>query len=131
MSRAIQPDGWKRPSGYANGILAEGRHLAIAGQVGWNERGEFVSDDFVEQSAQVLRNIVAIVESAGGSIADLTRLTWYVIDRDEYIASARELGRAYREVMGDHYPAMTLVAVSALLEARAKVEIEATAIIPR
>jgi enamine deaminase RidA (YjgF/YER057c/UK114 family) len=127
--KTVQPDGWPRPSGYSNGAIAEGRVLAVAGQIGWNERGEFTSDDLVEQAAQALRNVLAIVHAAGGAATDVIRLTWYITDKDAYRAAAAQLGSAYRELFGTHYPAMTLVAVAALLEDRAKVEIEATAVI--
>jgi enamine deaminase RidA (YjgF/YER057c/UK114 family) len=129
--RAIEPTGWPRPSGYSNGMLADGRYLAISGQIGWNERNEMVAGDFLEQARQALRNIVAILRAAGAQPQHLVRLTWYVTDKREYRASLRELGRAYREIVGNHYPAMTLVAVADLLEPGAKVEIEATAILPQ
>ena len=127
--QSINPEGWPRPRGYSNGVVAEGRVLCIAGQIGWNERGEFDSDDFTAQAEQALRNAVAVVESAGGTASDIARLTWYVLDKREYVAASRELGRAYSKVMGSHYPAMTLVIVAALLEDRARVEIEATAVL--
>jgi enamine deaminase RidA (YjgF/YER057c/UK114 family) len=127
--KTVQPDGWPRPSGYSNGAIAEGRVLAVAGQIGWNERGEFTSDDLVEQAAQALRNVLAIVHAAGGTATDVIRLTWYITDKHAYRAAAVQLGSVYRELFGAHYPAMTLVAVAALLEDRAKVEIEATAVI--
>ncbi|HTC30918.1 MAG TPA: RidA family protein [Candidatus Acidoferrum sp.] len=125
----VQPDGWPQPRGYSNGMIAQGRVLAIAGQIGWNERGEFTSDDFVEQSAQALRNVLAIVAAAGGSASNVIRLTWYVTNKREYLAVASKLGAIYRELFGAHYPAMTLVQVVALVEDRAKVEIEATAVL--
>jgi enamine deaminase RidA (YjgF/YER057c/UK114 family) len=125
----VQPDGWPQPRGYSNGMIAQGRVLAIAGQIGWNERGEFTSDDFVEQSAQALRNVLAIGAAAGGSASNVIRLTWYVTNKREYLAVASKLGAIYRELFGAHYPAMTLVQVVALVEDRAKVEIEATAVL--
>jgi enamine deaminase RidA (YjgF/YER057c/UK114 family) len=125
----VQPDGWLQPRGYSNGMIAQGRVLAVAGQIGWNERGEFTSDDFVEQSAQALRNVLAVVATAGGNAADVIRLTWYVTDKREYLAAASKLGAIYREIFGSHFPAMTLVQVVALVEDRAKVEIEATAVL--
>lgn len=128
--KTVQPEGWPRPSGYSNGAMAHGRLLAVAGQIGWNERGEFSSDDLVEQAAQALRNVLAVVQAAGGSATDVIRLTWYVTDKHAYRAASAQLGRVYRELFGAHYPAMTLVAVAALLEDRAKVEIEATAVLP-
>ncbi|MBV9972129.1 MAG: RidA family protein [Candidatus Eremiobacteraeota bacterium] len=128
MSRILQPPGWVRPTGYSHGIAAEGRYIAIAGQIGWNEREEFVSDDFVDQAAQALRNIVAILAEAGARPSDLIRLTWYVRDKNDFRGAAERLGAVYREIIGPHYPAMTLLQ-AALLEDRAKVEIEATAVV--
>lgn len=125
----VQPDGWPRPRGYSNGMIAQGRVLAVAGQIGWNERGEFVSDDLVDQAAQALRNVLAVVRAAGGTPSDVIRLTWYIIDKRAYLAAASQLGAIYRDLFGSHYPAMTLVQVAALLEDRAKVEIEATAVL--
>jgi enamine deaminase RidA (YjgF/YER057c/UK114 family) len=130
MSQAINPPGWPRPSGYSNGVLAEGRHLAISGQIGWNERNELVSENFAEQARQALSNVMAVVRAAGGDAEHLIRLTWYVTDKSEYRASLKELGAAYREIVGEHYPAMALVQVAGLLEEGAKVEIEATAVLP-
>lgn len=130
MSRIIQPNGWKRPRGYSNGIAARGEQIFVAGQVGWNEREEIVSADFVEQTAQALRNVVAVLHAAGASAGDLVRMTWFVTDKHEYAARAKEIGAAYRAIVGDVYPAMTLVQVADLLEDGAKVEIEATAIVP-
>jgi enamine deaminase RidA (YjgF/YER057c/UK114 family) len=129
MSRRIEPEGWPAPRGYANGILAEGRYLAIAGQIGWNERGE-LADGFLAQARQALRNVVAVLRAAGGEPEHLVRLTWYVTDNAAYRGSLKELGAAYRDIVGTHYPAMTLVEVAALLEGGAKVEIEATAVLP-
>jgi len=131
MSQAINPPGWPRPSGYSNGVLAEGLHLAISGQVGWNEHNELVSENFAEQARQALRNVMAVLRAAGGDAEHLVRLTWYVTDKSEYQASLEELGAAYREIVGEHYPAMALVQVAGLLEEGAKVEIEATAVLPR
>jgi enamine deaminase RidA (YjgF/YER057c/UK114 family) len=126
----LQPDGWPRPRGYSNGIVAEGKIVYVAGQVGWNARGEFQTDDFAGQVRQALHNIVAVLAEAGATPSHITRLTWYVTDMLEYRAAVKDVGRAYREVIGDHFPAMTLVEVAGLLEDRAKVEIEATAVIP-
>ena len=126
--RAVQPEGWAEPRGYANGMVAEGRLVFVAGQIGWNAEGRFESDDFVEQVAQALRNAVAVVAEAGGRPSDIARMTWYVTDKQEYLAAQEAIGRVYREVIGPHYPAMTLVVVAGLLEDRAKVEIEATAV---
>lgn len=125
----VNPSGWPRPKGYSNGVVGEGRILAVAGQIGWNEAGAFVSDAFLDQAVQALRNIVTIVREAGGAPANIVRLTWYVIDKHEYLASARALGQAYKEILEGHYPAMSLVQVAALLEDRARVEIEATAVL--
>jgi enamine deaminase RidA (YjgF/YER057c/UK114 family) len=129
MSETIQPKHWAAPNGYANGVVATGRQLFIAGQVGWNARAEFESDDFVAQVEQALRNIVEVLAAAGGTPADLVRLNWYVTDKAEYQARQREIGEAYRRVLGRNFPAMTLLVVAGLLEPRAKVEIEATAVL--
>ncbi len=130
MSEAINPAGWPRPSGYANGIVAEGRYLAISGQIGWNERNELVGDDFLEQARQALHNVLTVLRAAGGEPEHLVRLTWYITDKNEYRQNLRGLGETYREIVGTHYPAMALVQVAALLEEGAKVEIEATAVLP-
>lgn len=129
MSRVILPDGWPRPKGYSNGIAASGEQLFVAGQIAWNERQEIVSEDFAEQAAQALRNVVAVLHAGGATPEHLVRMTWYITDKDEYLLAAERVGAAYREIIGNHYPAMTLVQVAALLEDRAKVEIEATAVI--
>lgn len=126
----LQPAGWPRPSGYANGVAAEGRLVFIAGQIGWDETGTLVSDGLVAQIEQVLRNILAVLAEAGGEARHLTRLTWYLTDLDEYLDNQKEIGAVWREAIGRHYPAMTVLAVAGLLEPRAKVEIEATAVIP-
>lgn len=126
----IHPEGWKPAKGYANGMVAEGRVLFVGGQIGWTADQVFEAHDFIGQMVQALKNIVAVVEAAGGKVADITRLTWYVTDKKEYVAHQAEVGRAYREVMGYHFPAMTMVVVSALVEDDAKVEIEATAVLP-
>ena len=128
--RFLQPPGWPEPKGYANGVSAEGRLVFVGGQIGWNERGEF-AEGLPAQVGQALRNIVAVLAEAGAAPKDVVRLTWYVVDRDEYLAAQRELGLAYREVMGRHFPAMSVVEVNALLEDEAQVEIEATAVVPR
>ena len=128
--KVLQPPGWAAPKGYANGVAARGTFVAIGGQIGWNAQQAFETDDFVAQARQALQNIVAVLAEAGGRPEHLVRLTWYVVDRDEYVASLRALGAAYREVVGRHYPAMTAVEVSALIEPRAKVEIEGTAVVP-
>jgi len=128
--KILQPPGWAAPKGYSNGVAARGTFVAIGGQIGWNAQQTFESDDFVAQARQALENVVAVLAQAGGRPEHLVRLTWYVVDRDEYVGALRELGRAYREVLGRHYPAMTAVEVGALIEPRARVEIEATAIVP-
>ena len=127
--RILQPPGWPRPSGYANGVLAAGRQVFVAGQIGWDADRRFHSDDFVEQLRQALANTLAVLAEAGAGPGQVVRMTWYVTDKREYLARAAEVGAAYREVMGKHYPAMTLVQVSALLEDRAKLEIETTAMV--
>lgn len=129
MHRIIQPATWQDPKGYANGVLSTGAVLHIAGQIGWDENQEFKSADFIGQMTQALKNIKAVLVEAGGSAADLTRLTWYVTDKKEYLANQQAVGKAYREVLGSHFPAMTMVVVSALVEDEAVVEIEATAVI--
>ena len=126
----LQPEGWVRPRGYANGVAARGSMVFVAEQVGWNARGELASDDFVAQAQQALSNVVAILAEAGAAPAHVVRLTWYVTDRDEYLSRLPELGVAYRETMGRHYPAMSVVQVAGLVEDGAKVEIEATAVVP-
>ena len=128
--RVLHPADWAPSKGFSNGIAAEGRQVFVAGQIGWNARQEIVSDDFVEQVDQALRNIVDVLAEAGARPEHLVRLTWYVTDRREYLARAREVGQAYQRVIGRHYPAMTLVQVAALLEERARVEIESTAVVP-
>jgi enamine deaminase RidA (YjgF/YER057c/UK114 family) len=127
---SINPPNWPRPKGYSNAILAQGRVLSIAGQIGWNEHSEIISDEFLDQAIQALRNIVTIVHAAGGDPSHIVRLTWYVVDKHEYLAASRTLGAAYKELLDGHYPAMSLVQVAALLEDRARVEIEATAVLP-
>jgi enamine deaminase RidA (YjgF/YER057c/UK114 family) len=126
----LQPPTWVKPRGYSNGVAASGRTVFVAGQVGWNANGEFETSDFVAQARQALANIVAVLAEAGARPDHIARLTWYILDKHEYVASYRELGRAYREVIGNHYPAMTAVQVAGLVEDGAKVEIEATAVIP-
>jgi len=128
--KKINPKGWKPARGYANAILSEGLTLNIAGQIGWNENQEFVSKDFLGQMEQTLKNISVIVNEAGGKITDLTRLTWYVTDKAEYVSNQKKVGEVYRKILGNHFPAMTMVVVSALVEDEALIEIEATAIIP-
>ena len=126
----LQPPGWPRPRGYANGIAARGRFVFVSGMVGWNDAGRFESDDFAAQARQALLNVVAVLREAGARPEHIVRMTWYVVDKREYLAAAGALGAAYREIIGAHYPAMTAVAVSALIEDRARVEIEVTAVVP-
>jgi enamine deaminase RidA (YjgF/YER057c/UK114 family) len=131
MHKIIQPDGWKPARGYANGVLAEGARLYVGGQIGWNKDQVFESHDFIGQMEQALKNILEIVESAGGRASDIVRLTWYVIDKKEYLARQKEVGETYRRIMGKHFPAMTMVVVSGLIEGEALVEIEATAVMSK
>ena len=128
--KVLHPRGWKEAKGFANGVVAEGRVVFLAGQIGWNAQQKFESSDFIAQAHQALANIATLVEEAGGKIEHITRLTWFVTDKKEYLARQRELGQAYRTVMGKHFPAMTLVQVAALVEDEAKLEIEATAVLP-
>jgi enamine deaminase RidA (YjgF/YER057c/UK114 family) len=127
----LHPRHWKRGKGYSNGIAAEGRTIFVAGQVGWNAEQIFESDDFVAQTRQALKNIVAVLAEAGAGPEHITRLTWYVTDKQDYLQRLADVGEAYRSVIGKHFPAMTLLEVSALVEDGAKVEIEATAVVPR
>jgi enamine deaminase RidA (YjgF/YER057c/UK114 family) len=130
-ARVVQPEGWPAPRGYANGMAARGRTVYVAGQIGWNPlTGAFESDDFVAQTAQALRNIADVLRAGGAEPADVVRLTWYVVDGDAYRSRGREIGAAYREVFGRHFPAMAAVFVAGLVEPRARVEIEATAVVP-
>ena len=126
----LQPPGWPQPKGYANGIAATGRQVFVGGTIGWNEQQEFASDDLAEQTRQALTNIVAVLAEAGAGPEHVVRMTWYVTDKHEYLSEAKAIGAAYRSVMGYHFPAMALVQVVALVEDRAKVEIETTAVIP-
>ena len=126
----LQPSGWAPAKGYANGIAARGTQIFVGGQIGWNAQQQFESDDFIAQTAQALRNIVAVLHEAGAGPQHMVRMTWYITDRVEYNARLKELGTVYREVMGRNFPAMTCVQVAALVEARAKVEIEVTAVLP-
>ncbi|KJC38782.1 RidA family protein [Bradyrhizobium sp. LTSP857] len=128
--QVLQPSGWPQPKGYANGIMAEGRLVVTGGVVGWDVAGRF-GDGFVAQVRQTLENIVAILAEGGARPDHLVRLTWYVVDMDEYITNLKALGKAYREVLGTHYPSMALVQVVRLVEPSARVEIEATAVVPR
>jgi enamine deaminase RidA (YjgF/YER057c/UK114 family) len=126
----LQPQGWPRPKGYSNGISAQGRQIYISGQVGWDAEGRFASKQLAGQVKKALENIVAVLAAADGKPEHIVRLTWYVTSRDEYHAELREIGAAYRETMGKHFPVMSVVQVVALMEADAKVEIEATAVLP-
>jgi enamine deaminase RidA (YjgF/YER057c/UK114 family) len=126
----LHPRSWRPAKGFANGVIAQGRMVFLAGQVGWNADQRFESADFVAQARQALANIVTLVAEAGGQPTHITRLTWFVLDKKEYLSRLRELGEAYRGVMGKHFPAMTLVQVGALVEDEAKLEIEATAVVP-
>ena len=126
----IRPDGWPRGAGYSDGVLAHGRVLAIAGQIGWDPATQtFASDDLGEQAARALANVVAVLRAAGAGPEHLVRLTWFVTDRDAYVAARPRIGEAYRATIGRHFPAMSVVVVSGLLEPRARVEIEATAVV--
>jgi enamine deaminase RidA (YjgF/YER057c/UK114 family) len=126
----LQPPGWAKPRGYSNGVAAQGRLVFVAGQIGWNAQESFEARDFVGQARQALRNVVAVLAEAGAKPEHVCRMTWYVGDRAEYLASARELGAAYREVMGKTFPAMTAIQVAGFVEPGAKLEIEATAVVP-
>lgn len=127
----LHPRNWKAAKGYANGVAADGRTVFLAGQIGWNAEQIFESRDFVAQTRQALQNIVAILHEAGAKPEHVTRLTWYVTDKKEYLSRLAEVGDAYRSVMGNHFPAMTMVQVAALVEDSAKVEIEASAVVPK
>ncbi|MFZ2293513.1 MAG: RidA family protein [Polaromonas sp.] len=130
MIKKIQPPDWAEPRGYANGILARGAMLFVGGQIGWNAEQQFESDDFVAQTRQTLQNIAAVLKAGGAGPEHMVRMTWYVVDRVEYVARLKELGVVYREVMGKNFPAMTCVQVAALVEERAQLEIEVTAVLP-
>lgn len=128
--RILQPPGWKRPSGYSNGVSASGRLVFVAGQIGWDENEAMHSDDFVEQVRQALGNILAVLAEDGAGPEHVTRMTWYCTDKRDYLDRLADVGRVYREIMGKNFPAMTLVQISGLVEDGAKVEIEATAVVP-
>jgi enamine deaminase RidA (YjgF/YER057c/UK114 family) len=129
MNRVLLPEGWPRPKGYANGVVAEGRMVFVAGQIGWTPEGVF-ADGFAAQFRQVLENTLAILDEAGAGPADVVRMTWFVVDREEYLANLREIGAAWRELIGPHFPAMAVVEVKGLIEAEARLEIETTAVAP-
>ena len=131
LPEILQPEGWAPAKGYANGVVAEGRTVFVGGQVGWNpETGEFETDDFVAQARQALQNVARVLAEAGAEPRHVVRMTWYLTDRREYLESERTLGAAYRQVFGRHFPAMSAVIVAGLVEERAKVEIEVTAVVP-
>jgi enamine deaminase RidA (YjgF/YER057c/UK114 family) len=130
MFEFLQPEGWVAPVGYANGVAARGKLIFVGGQIGWNGQQHFECDDLPGQVRQTLQNIVAVLNVAGAGPEHITQLTWYLTDKDEYLANLKEIGRAYREVIGRHFPAMAAVQVVALVEQRAKIEIQAIAVIP-
>ena len=130
MHEILQPEGWAKPLGYSNGIAARGRIVFVGGQVGWTGEQRWETDDFAGQVRQTLQNIVAILAEAGAGPEHITTMTWYFTDKQEYLANLREVGKAYREVIGKHFPAMAAVEVAALVEDRAKVEIQAMAVVP-
>ncbi|MCB1447300.1 MAG: RidA family protein [Rhizobiaceae bacterium] len=130
MHTILQPEGWAKPIGYANGVAAQGRLVFVGGQIGWNSQCQFETDDFVAQVRQTLANVVDVVRAAGGEPHHITSMTWYFVDKKEYTENLKGLGQAYREVMGRHFPAMAAVQVLALVEDRAKIEIQAMAVIP-
>ena len=128
--KTLQPPGWAPAKGYANGIAARGTSIFVGGQIGWNAQQQFETDDFIAQTAQTLRNIVAVLHEAGAGPEHMVRMTWYILDRHEYNARLKELGPVYRDIMGRNFPAMSCVQVAGLMEARAKVELEVTAMLP-
>jgi len=131
LPKIVHPEGWMKPTGYAHGVSASGRVIVTAGQIGWNpSNGAIDSDDFAQQAAQALRNVVAVLRATGAGPEHLVRLTWFVTRREDYMSARKALGDAYREIVGEIFPAMSVIVVSALLEERAKVEIEATAVVP-
>jgi enamine deaminase RidA (YjgF/YER057c/UK114 family) len=131
MMQVLQPEGWEKPRGYSNGVAAEGRLVFVAGQIGWNAAQRFESDDFVDQVRQALANVVAVLAEAGARPQHIVRMTWYVTNKREYLSRGREVGAVFRELIGVYHAAMSAVEVSALMEDRAKVEIEVTAVVPR
>lgn len=126
----LQPPGWARPRGYSNGIAAEGRMVFVSGMVGWDADCKFQTQDFAGQVRQALLNMTAVLAEAGGKPEHIARMTWYVVDKTEYVGAYRQIGEVYRELIGSHYPAMTAIEVSSLLEPQARVEIEVTAVVP-
>ena len=129
-NQTILPEGWRRPRGYSNEVVASGRQVYVGGQVGWNAEGTFVSADLADQTVQTLRNIVDVLAAAGAGPQHIVRMTWYVVDKAAYLASLQVVGEAYRKIIGRHFPAMTAVEVTALIEDEARVEIECTAVVP-
>jgi enamine deaminase RidA (YjgF/YER057c/UK114 family) len=130
MHTILQPEGWAKPVGYANGVAARGRLVFVGGQIGWNRQSQFETDDLVGQVRQTLQNVVEVLAEAGATPQHLTSMTWYLTDKAEYLANLKEIGRAYRDLLGRHYPAMAAIQVVALVEDRAKVEIQAIAVVP-
>lgn len=130
MHEILQPEGWVKPVGYSNGIAASGRTIFVGGQIGWNAQCEFETDDFVLQMRQTLENVVAVLAAGGAEPKHITTMTWYFTDKAEYVSNLRGIGQAYRDVIGRHFPAIAAVQVIALVEDRAKIEIQATAVIP-
>jgi enamine deaminase RidA (YjgF/YER057c/UK114 family) len=128
--QVLQPPGWPRPKGYSNGVVARGRQVYVAGMIGWDAEGRFAGDDFASQARLALQNIVDVLKEAGGKPEHIVRMTWYVLDKREYLGAGREVGQAFREIIGSYNAAMTAIEVTALIEDRARVEIEATAVIP-
>ena len=128
--QVLLPPGWPRPKGYSNGVAARGRQVYVAGMIGWDAEGRFAGDDFASQARKALQNIVDVLREADGKPEHIVRMTWYVTDKREYLAAGREIGQSFREIIGAYNAAMTAVEVTALIEDRAKVEIEATAVIP-
>ena len=130
MLQVLQPPGWPRPKGYSNGVAARGRQVYVAGMIGWDAEGRFAGDDFASQARLALQNIVDVLKEAGARPEHIVRMTWYVLDKREYLGAGREVGQAFREIIGSYNAAMTAIEVTALIEDRARVEIEATAVIP-
>ena len=128
--KVLQPPTWPRPKGYSNGIAARGQMVFVSGMVGWDETGKFVANDFLSQTRQALKNVVAVLKEAGAQPSHIVRMNWYVADKAEYLAAQKQLGEVYREVIGAHYPAMTAVQVAGFVEGGARVEIEVTAVVP-
>jgi enamine deaminase RidA (YjgF/YER057c/UK114 family) len=128
--KILQPPNWPRPKGYSNGIAASGRTVFVSGMIGWDEKGEIVSSDFVAQVAQALRNVVEVLAEANAKPEHIVRMNWYVLDKKEYVSAYKQLGATYREIIGSHFPAMTALQVTSLIEDAARVEIEVTAVVP-